>query len=140
MIEPVWLAVGGLAASAFLSATLLPGNSEIALAAFLAVWPTWAWPALIVATVANSAGGATSFWLGRVAPRKEIPERWELRLKRFGPVSLLLSWTPVIGDLVTVVAGWLRFPFWISTFWMTLGKALRYIAIAAVIPGVSLFH
>lgn len=140
MIDPAWLGLGGLAASAFLSATLLPGNSEIALVAFLAAWPNWPWPALIVATIANSAGGATSFWLGRAAPRKEIPERWQQRLQRFGPATLVLSWVPVVGDLVTVAAGWLRFPFWISLFWITLGKALRYLAIAAVMPSVSLFH
>ena len=137
MIDPAW-ALGGLALSAFLSATLLPGNSEIALAGFLAVWPSWLWPALIVATLANSIGGATSFWLGRAAPPKQFSERWEQRLRRYGPVSLLASWTPVVGDLVTVAAGWLRFPFWSSTLWMTVGKAGRYLAIAAVIPGVSL--
>jgi membrane protein YqaA with SNARE-associated domain len=137
MVDPTW-ALAGLAASAFLSATLLPGNSELVLAGFLAMFPSWLWPALLVATLANSAGGATSFWLGRAAPPKKFSERWEARLKRYGPVSLLASWTPVVGDFVTVAAGWLRFPFWSSTLWMTLGKAVRYIAIAALIPGVSL--
>jgi membrane protein YqaA with SNARE-associated domain len=137
MIDPAW-ALAGLAVSAFLSSTLLPGNSELALAGFLAVWPGWLWPALIVATMANSAGGATSFWLGRAAPPKRLSPRWQACLQRFGTLTLLASWVPVVGDLLTVAAGWLRFPFWSSTLWMTVGKAGRYLAIAAVVPGVSL--
>lgn len=139
MLEPVWLGLSGLAGSAFLSATLLPGSSELALAAFLHAWPHWAWPALLLATVANSAGSAVNFWLGRAAPRKELPPRWQALLDRFGPAALLLAWLPLLGDALTLAAGWLRFNFWIALGWIALGKALRYLAIAALLPGVSLF-
>ena len=39
--------LAGLAASAFLSATLLPGNSELALGALLYSHPPLLWPALV---------------------------------------------------------------------------------------------
>ncbi|WP_280954858.1 hypothetical protein [Paludibacterium denitrificans] len=42
-MDAAWLALGGVALSAFLSATLLPGNSELALSAFLYRWPDWLW-------------------------------------------------------------------------------------------------
>lgn len=137
MIDPNW-ALAGLAASAFFSATLLPGNSELALVAFLLAWPGWLWPALLVATLANSAGGVTCFWLGRYAlPKRALPG-WAERIRRYGSVSLLAAWTPVVGKVITVAAGWQRLPLLSSTLWMVLGKGLRYTVIAALMPGVSL--
>lgn len=29
-------------------------------------------------------------------------------LKRYGAVTLLLSWMPVVGDLLCLLAGWMR--------------------------------
>jgi membrane protein YqaA with SNARE-associated domain len=121
--------LSGLAASAFLSATLLPGNSELALSAFLYKWPDWLWLALLVATVANSAGSATSIWLGRRVPKKELSPRLARWFERFGPATLLLSWVPFIGDAIPLAAGWLRLKWLPCLVWITLGKFLRYAAI-----------
>jgi len=44
-MQAVWLALGGLVLSAFTSSTILPGNSEVVLAAFLYKWPATASPA-----------------------------------------------------------------------------------------------
>ena len=63
------LGLAALFASAFLSATLLPGNSELALLALLQQKPALLWPALAVATAGNTAGGLTSYAVGRVLPR-----------------------------------------------------------------------
>ncbi|MDN0074399.1 DedA family protein [Crenobacter sp. SG2303] len=128
MAAELW-GLSGLAASAFLSATLLPGNSEVALSAFLYKWPGWLWPALCVATVANSAGSATSVWLGRRVPAKELSPRVARWFGRFGPATLLLSWAPFIGDALPLAAGWLRLKWAPCLVWITLGKFLRYAAI-----------
>ena len=50
------LSIAGLFASSFLSATLLPGNSEIVLLALLHQMPALKWTALVVATVGNTLG------------------------------------------------------------------------------------
>ena len=50
--------------------------------------------------------------------------------QRFGKWSLLLSWAPIIGDPITLVAGLLRTPFWISLLLITIAKLTRYIIIA----------
>jgi len=128
MTELAWLA--GLAASAFLSATVLPGNSELALAALLKQAPQLLWPALLVASVANTAGSATSLWLGRRAPRKEMPARTARWFARFGPATLLLSWVPLLGDALPLAAGWLRLPWWPCLLWLAAGKTLRYLLLA----------
>ena len=129
-MQAVWLALGGLVVSAFTSATILPGNSELVLAAFLYKWPDWLWPALLLATVANTAGSATSLWLGYRAPRKELSPRLERWFARFGPAVLVLSWVPVIGDALPLAAGWLRLPWTASLCWLTVGKAARYLVLA----------
>src|SRR5258708_12876551 len=60
----------GLFISAFVSATILPGNSEIVLVAVLAKHPQTFWAAIAVATIGNTLGGITSYWLGRLIPHK----------------------------------------------------------------------
>ena len=39
--------------------------------------------------------------------------------KKYGVWSLLFSWLPIIGDPLTLVAGYLKVPFWIFmlVFW-----------------------
>lgn len=128
MTELAWLA--GLAASAFLSATVLPGNSELALATLLSQAPQLLWPALLVASVANTAGSATSLWLGRRAPAKPLPPRTARWFARFGPATLLLSWVPLLGDALPLAAGWLRLPWWPCLLWLAIGKTLRYLLLA----------
>jgi len=101
------LSLVGLFASSFLSATLLPGNSEIVLVAVLHEAPARKWPALLVATIGNTLGGMTSYAIGRFfsKPREGRALAW---LKRYGPAALLLSWAPIVGDALCVASGWLR--------------------------------
>ncbi|WP_211227568.1 YqaA family protein [Chitinibacter tainanensis] len=129
MLMAEWGWLGALALSAFTSATLLPGNSELAFAAALHYQPqlwVWAW---LVAAVANSAGGALTVWLGRRLPAQP-KHRWLQRslalAQRFGPASLLLSWVPLLGDALCGLAGWLRWPWGRVLCYLSLGKIARY--------------
>ena len=115
--------------SAFISATLLPGNSEAALLLFLHNFPDHTLVAVTVATLGNTLGGLTSYWIGRVLPR--TPDgRAVVLLRRWGTPVLFLSWVPLIGDLLCVGAGWLRQDARAATLWIALGKAARYAALA----------
>lgn len=111
--------------SSFLAATLLPGGSEAVLFGVLKLHPSQLWPALAVATLGNTLGGLSSYVIGRV-----IPPRQTLKglasVQRYGAPVLLLSWVPIIGDPLCVAAGWLRLNLWWSTFYIALGKFLRY--------------
>ncbi len=124
------LGLAGLAVSAFLSATLLPGNSEIALVALLHQAPGLKWPAVVVASVANTLGGLTSYAIGRLFPQPE-PGRAMAWLRRWGPPALLLSWVPVVGDGLCVAAGWLRQNVATVVLFIAAGKAARYVALVA---------
>ncbi len=125
--------LAGLFASSFLSATLLPGNSEIVLAAVLANLPHLCWTAVAVATFGNTVGGMTSYALGRLIPaeggRKLAPRAVALA-QRYGIPMLLLSWVPVIGDALCVASGWLRQDWRLATLAIAAGKLVRYVVVA----------
>jgi membrane protein YqaA with SNARE-associated domain len=130
-----------LFASAFVSSTLLPGSSEAVLAA-AALSGFSPWRLLWVATLGNTLGGLTNWWIGWwVATRyparrlvKAAHEKALIRVRRFGWPVLLLSWLPVIGDPLCVAAGWLRINLWLSVLAIALGKAARYALILWLLP------
>ena len=122
--------LAGLFASSFLSATLLPGNSEIVFLALLHHAPELEGRALAVATLGNTLGGMTSYLVGRLFPKPQ-QSRALAWLTRYGPAALLLSWVPVIGDALCVASGWLRQNAIAATLFIAAGKFARYWALAA---------
>ncbi|WP_343554690.1 YqaA family protein [Pantoea sp.] len=128
-----FLTYGSLFGSSFLSATLLPGSSEAVLVALLIAQKGSVYGLLLAASVGNTLGGLTNILLGRLMPLKE-QGRWHNTamtwLHRLGPAALLLSWLPVVGDLLCVLAGWLRFAWLPAVLFLAIGKTLRYIVIA----------
>lgn len=129
----------------FVSATLLPLGSEPALYGLVRLNPELLWPAIGVATLGNTLGGAVSWWMGLGVEKAyervthHSPEHRALRIvERWGAKACLLSWLPIVGDPLCAVAGWLRLPFWPCLFYMAIGKCLRYVvmtwALIYVIP------
>lgn len=138
------LSLLSLFASSFLSATLLPGNSEVVLVAMLLSGVSQPWLLVLIATMGNSFGGLTNVILGRFFPLRE-KSRWQEKavawLKRYGAATLLLSWMPVIGDLLCLLAGWMRISWGPVLFFLCLGKALRYVLVAwATLQGMTWWH
>lgn len=124
----------------FLASTLLPLGSEPVLIAYLQLQPGNVWPALAVGTLGNTLGGVVSYAMGlgvvwAVRYFGESGGRWsgvaQNYVRRFGPVALLFSWLPVIGDPLCAVAGGMRLSFWSCLFFIALGKFLRYLAVAS---------
>jgi membrane protein YqaA with SNARE-associated domain len=129
MPEADFILLGSLLVSAFLAATLLPGGSEAALAGLLLLRPELTLPAILIATLGNTAGGMSTYALGRLLPRKELPPRLEL-VRRYGSVSLVLSWLPLLGDGLCAAAGLLRLNGFACLVWMAIGKGARYLVLA----------
>jgi len=129
-----------LFASSFFAATLLPGGSEAVLFGVLKAHPQLYWPALGVASLGNTLGGMSSYLIGRFLPnerallRKSSGSRRGLEwMRRYGSPAILLSWAPLIGDVLCVAAGWLRVNWlWVLLF-MVIGKFARYWVIAEVL-------
>lgn len=133
----LWHPVIGLWLSAFTSASLLPGSSEIVLA-YLWFQQHNPWLLWLVATSGNLAGSLLNYWLGtqfhRLSgyswyPLQQVEElraqRW---MERFGPYTLLLSWLPVVGDPLTLMAGVFRLRLWSFVLLVALAKGGRYAA------------
>ncbi|CAI8918115.1 YqaA family protein [Kosakonia quasisacchari] len=138
------LSLLSLFSSSFLSATLLPGNSEVVLVAMLISHVSQPWLLVVIATMGNSLGGLTNVILGRFFPQRKT-SRWQEKatdwLKRYGAAALLLSWVPVIGDSLCLLAGWMRLSWGPVLIFLCLGKALRYLAIAFVtLQGMTWWH
>ena len=116
-------------ASAFLSATVLPGNSEIIFIVLaipklaLGTWlSTDIFLLLFMATLGNGLGSLTTYGIGRWLPQfrpKNHRTLWVMKqLQRYGSLTLLLSWLPIVGDLFCALAGWLRLNFIVSCFFI----------------------
>lgn len=123
-----------------ISATLLPLGSEPAVFGLVKLNPDLFWPAILVATVGNTIGGAISWWMGYGAEllyERMQHKRFEARaltwLGRFGPKACLLSWLPGVGDPLCAVAGVLKMPFWPCVGYMAIGKFLRYVTMTALL-------
>ena len=134
---------GGLFAIAFLAASIFPAQSEAALAGLL-MGEAYPPAALItVASVGNVLGSVVNWMLGRGVGRlrnriwfpanQAMFSRAEQWYQRYGRWSLLLSWAPVVGDPLTVVAGVLKEPFWSFLAIVALAKTTRYVLLAGAV-------
>lgn len=124
----------------FLAATVLPLGSEPLFVALVRMHPEQVAATIGVATLGNTLGGMTTYGLGRFASGRvgavalqSRPAAW---LRRFGAPALLLAWAPFGGDLLCLLAGWMRVSWWQGMVWMALGKAARYWLLA---EGSALF-
>jgi membrane protein YqaA with SNARE-associated domain len=136
----------GLFAIAFAAATLLPLQSEAALVGMVLGTDIPVWLLVAVASLGNLLGSLVNWWIGgqihRFRGRRWFPvspialakaEGW---YRRWGCWSLLLSWAPVIGDPLTVIAGVLREPLPVFLLLVGMAKTLRYATLAALTLGL----
>ena len=137
----------GLFLSAFVSATVLPGSSEVVMAALLTAYPHLAWQAFGIATLGNVLGCLLTFGMGYAG--REGYERFQgvrfnvdlksnhaQRLQRWGPPALFLAFLPLVGDALVLAAGWLKMPLWTSLAWITAGKGARYLVLVLSLLGL----
>lgn len=120
--------------SGFISSTLLPGGSELVLIYYLKNNPDAAWCYFIAVTAGNSFGAILTYLMGYYFywGREKAQQKHQKSIrfcKRYGVYSLLLSWLPIVGDLLPLVAGWLKLSIIKSILFMVTGKALRYFII-----------
>lgn len=119
----------------FVAATLFPASSEIVLLALLqqGEQPLLLW---LAATTGNTLGSCVNWWLGwqlrRFQHKKWFPvsekqlARAEPLFLKYGRWTLLLSWLPIVGDPLTMIAGVLKVPFPVFLLLVAIGKGLRY--------------
>ncbi len=121
----------------FLAATVLPLSSEAPLLVYVRSYEQVMIP-VIVATLGNYLGACTTYWIGHRTAQAlnsgyeaaENHTRSARLLRRFGQPVLLLSWVPILGDALVALAGAMRLPFRVFSFWVVIGKSVRYLVVA----------
>ena len=121
-----------LFALSFAAATLVPLPSEASLFAYVHLYPDRAALAVAVATLGNTAGGMTSYGIGRLIPPRNVSARAIEWLRRYGAAATALAWLPVLGDALCVAAGWLRMHWAAVLAFMAAGRLARYIVVASL--------
>jgi membrane protein YqaA with SNARE-associated domain len=135
----------GLFWASFLAATILPFQSEVVLFGMLLTHHYAWWLLVLVASLGNILGSVVNYGLGRglaaFEHRRWFPvkrakiARAEAWYHAYGRWSLLLSWVPLIGDPLTIVAGVLRESFPVFLLLVSIAKVARYFAVAAISYG-----
>jgi membrane protein YqaA with SNARE-associated domain len=124
--------------SSFLAATILPISSEVHLA-LLSNTTESKIQILLVATLGNFLGGLSCYYLGylgkwdwlnrffKISNEKIIAYKNKLEKLRGWPA--FFCWLPIIGDPLAVAYGFMKAPFYSFSFFMLVGKFLRYVFI-----------
>jgi len=128
--------------SAFAAATILPAQSEALLAYQVSISPDAVVQLIAVATLGNVLGATFNWCLGRLTEnlraKKWFPvnekqlQKAERFYGRYGRYSLLLSWVPIFGDPITIVAGILREPLLSFVLLVTIAKCARYVFVVGL--------
>jgi membrane protein YqaA with SNARE-associated domain len=131
--------LGGMFTTAFIAATVFPAQSEAVFLALLAAGSVNPFALFIAASLGNTLGAITNWWLGwliakggtsripaRLMPSAKAMGQGEAVFRRWGWLALFLSWVPIIGDVATIAAGSLGYPLWRFVAVVGAGKAARY--------------
>lgn len=123
----------------FFAATILPIGSEWLLITMILQGFSIE-NCVATASLGNYLGACTTYYLGRVGAdylvRKfvrisaEQLDKAKLLYKRYGSWSLLLSWLPVVGDPLCLLAGIFRIHFLRFSLFTFTGKFFRYGCVA----------
>lgn len=135
----------GLFISAILAGSVLPFSSELVMAALIKVGldPTIC---VIVASIGNTLGGMTCYYLGHLGKtewiekylkvKKEKVEKVQAFLQGKGAFMAFFAFLPFIGSVIAVALGYMRANTFIATVSMFAGKVVRYIIVAATLLSI----
>ena len=127
------LELSGLFFSAIMSSTILPGTSEVYVISLINFADHSKYLILTIATLGNSIGSMITFYMGFFF-RRYKPTSYKVNklVVKYGEWSLLLSWMPLIGDVICIVAGYFKLNPIRSLLIIIFSKALRYIFIIEI--------
>lgn len=136
------LGLFGLFLGCLLSATVIPFSSE-ALVAGALLLDYSPWTVILVATLGNTIGGMTCYLLGWLCKwswiekylkiKEESLEKAQAKVGKYGSLAALLTWLPIVGDVIAVALGIMRTRVVPTTLFMFIGKGLRYMVVTGLI-------
>ena len=135
----------GMFLSALLAGSIVPFSSELVMAGLVKLGSS---PFLILmaATLGNTAGGMTCYYMGYLGRMDRI-ERWlgvkpgkVERVRRWlqgkGALMAFFVFLPIVGEALAIALGLMRSNVLLTTLSMTAGKLVRYAVILWLIMQV----
>lgn len=126
----------GLFIGSFLASTIVPFSADVLLIGTLALGGN-IWLCLGIATIGNWLGGLTSYWIGWLGKwewmerylkvKKEKLFQQKKYIDRYGVWLALLTWLPIIGDLLAIALGFYKVTPYKSAFYMLIGRLVRFL-------------
>ena len=122
----------------------MPFSSELVLVALikLCLPPI---SCLLSATLGNTAGGMTCYYLGRLGKiawiekyfkvKREKIERMQHFLQGKGALMAFFAFLPFVGEAIAIALGFMRSNLMLTTTSMFAGKLVRYIAMLWALQG-----
>lgn len=136
----------GMFISAFLAGSILPFSSEVVMAALLTVGVN-PWLLLLVASVGNTLGGVTCYYVGRMVSPDRVQHLFRIKesrmqrartlVSRWGAWMGFLCWVPIIGDALLVTLGIMRSNPFTTNLAMLIGRTARYAIVLFSILGMA---
>ncbi len=132
----------GLFISALLAGSIIPFSSEIVVVALVKLGlPPVA--CLLAATLGNTAGGMTCYYMGRLGKvswiekyfkvKKEKVDKMITFLQGKGALMAFFTFLPAIGEVIAIALGFMRSNTWFTLSSMFIGKLMRYILLLYVL-------
>ncbi|MEB3374864.1 YqaA family protein [Bacteroides sp. CR5/BHMF/2] len=132
----------GLFISALLAGSIVPFSSELVLVALVKLGlPPIA--CLISATLGNTVGGMTYYYMGRLGKiswiekyfkvKKEKVDKMVKFLQGKGALMAFFTFLPAIGEVIAIALGFMRSNTWLTIVSMFVGKLIRYILLLYVL-------
>jgi len=125
----------GIFLAGLLAGTVVPFSSEVVLVS-LYVIGFKAIPLLIIASIGNWIGGMTTYWVGKQGRMDWLEKYFRVskdkilnfkeRLDKWGVYWALLSWVPILGNVITAALGFFRVRIVPVAIYMMVGKVIRY--------------
>ena len=134
----------GLFISALLAGSIVPFSSELVLVTLVKLGlPPVA--CLLSATLGNTVGGMTCYYMGRlgkiswiekyfkVKKEKEKVDKMVNFLQGKGALMAFFAFLPAIGEVIAIALGFMRSNTWLTVGSMFVGKLVRYILLLYVL-------
>ena len=135
----------GMFIAAMLAGSVVPFSSEVVLAALVKLGLDPA-SCLIAATLGNTAGGMTCYYMGRLGKiewierffkvKRERINKMEEFLRERGTVMAFFAFLPALGSVIAITLGFMRSNAWLTSLYMLSGKLIRYILMLLALEGI----
>ena len=136
----------GMFIAAFLAGSILPFSSEAVMIALLAVGIS-PWLLLLSASVGNSLGGITCYYIGRLTTPERVQQFFHIKpqhmdrahrlVSRWGALMGFFCWVPILGDAILITLGIMHSNPLITNLMMILGRTLRYATVLLSALGIG---